>query len=212
MHRIALPAWWPAVDVGLMSIGDRIGGEDSRLPPAMRRVHQSRCARALAIDLLAAQGCVTDAIGKGPVGDPVWPAGFVGSLSHTESYAAAVVARDRHCKALGIDVEPDLPLPPDTDGLILRDEERHWLASLAGAHAGADRLLFCAKECVHKAIHPLRGAWLDFQDVWIEVDPVAGSFAPRPASAAAEKAFQGLQTQGRYVRTQGQLLAVLAVF
>lgn len=212
MHRVTLPAFWPGIDAGLMYIGDRTGGEDSRLPPAMRRVHQSRCARALAIDLLAGLGCVTDIIGKGPVGDPVWPQGFVGSLSHTESYAAAVVAPSRTCAALGIDVEPDLPLPPDTDGLILRDQERHWLTSLADDHAGADRLLFCAKECVHKALHPLRGAWLDFQDVWIEVDFAAGCFTPHPASTLAEKAFQGLRAQGRFGRAQGQLLAVLAVF
>lgn len=212
MHRIVLPPPWPGVALGLTFIGDRIGGEDSRLAPAMRRVHQSRCARSLAVDLLGDLGVAAQVIGKGPVGEPVWPDACVGSLSHTEAYAAAAVARDTACRALGVDVEADLPLPPDTDELILRDEERAQLDGARQRIPGADRLLFCAKECVHKAIHPLRKAWLDFQDVAIDLDAAAGRFAVRPVSELSRRAFDGLRADGRFVQREGHLLAVLALF
>ncbi len=212
MHRIELPALWPGVDAGLMFIGDRIGGEDSRLSRAMKRVHQSRCARSLAVELLAQQGIDAKQICKGPMGEPLWPTGCVGSLSHTDQHAAAVVARNTACRALGIDVEEDAPLPPDTDALILRDEERGQLDAVREVVPGADRLLFCAKECVHKAIHPLRGAWLEFQDVAVRLDIDAGRFTVHPATPPARHAFDGLRSEGRFLQHEGQLLAVLVLF
>ena len=115
-------------------------------------------------------------------------------------------------RALGIDVEEDAPLPPDTDTLILRDEERGQLDAARVTLPGADRLLFCAKECVHKAIHPLRGAWLEFQDVAIQLDPSARTFAVVPVTEAARQAFDGLRGEGRYLQREGQLIAVLALF
>ena len=37
--------------------------------------------------------------------------------------------------------------------------------------AGADRLLFCAKEATYKAWYPLTGRWLGFEDADIDLRP-----------------------------------------
>lgn len=210
MRRIGLSLPWPGVAAQLGAFG--IAGADSRLKPSMRRLHQSRSARALAIDLLCVQGQAADEIPKRADGAPVWPEGFVGSLSHTDGYAAAVVARTDACVALGIDVEPAEPLPGDAGSLVLTADEAAWVASCAVTRPEMARLVFCAKECVHKAIHPLRGAWLEFSDVGIEYDAQAGSFVPRPLTPAAGAAFSGLQAQGRVFLREGHLVVVLALF
>lgn len=206
MRRIEVPLPWAGVSARVGMFG--LPGSESRLPPPMRRVHQSRCARALAIDLLAAQGASVQEIPKGPVGQPLWPQGFVGSLAHTEHYAAAVIARSVSCAALGIDIEPALPLPDETAELILGDDERAWVAAQTQDPA-AGRLIFCAKECVHKAIHPLTGVWLDFLDVRIDCDLGAASFRVVPLSPAARNAFAGCAASGKIALIEAHLVTVL---
>lgn len=210
MRRIELALPWPGVSAGLGAFG--VPGAESRLTLPMRRVHQSRCARALALDLLGEHGVVVDAISKGPVGEPIWPPGFVGSLAHTEGFAAACVARQQTCAALGIDVEPAQALPGDAAELVLRDEERAWVESVQPAEPGAGRMIFCAKECVHKAIHPLTGVWLDFPEVRIEIDAARLRFKPQPLSPAAVAAFAGVHAEGLILRAEGQWVTLLALF
>ena len=187
-----------------------VPGAESRLSPSMRRVHQSRCARALAVELLNDQGAPDlGEIRKDPRGRPEWPAHFTGSLSHTDGYALAATASRAHCVALGVDVEPALPLLGDADTLVLTDDERRWLET---ADPAAGRLVFCAKECVHKAIEPLRDVWLEFADVGIDVDPDAGRFTPRPISPRAATAFAGLRAEGVMRRVEAHWMLVLALF
>ena len=41
---------------------------------------------------------------------PVWPAGLVGSISHTKDYCVAAVAHSNDIHIMGIDIEPNVPL------------------------------------------------------------------------------------------------------
>lgn len=211
MRRIPIELPWQGVAALAGAFG--IPGAESRLSRSMRRVHQSRCARALALELLADQGVPDVAeIHKDPRGRPQWPAEFTGSLSHTEGYALAATAARRDCVALGVDVEPALPLPEEAGSLVLTDDERRWLEGSGGLDPASGRLLFCAKECVHKAIEPLRDAWLEFSDVSIEVDLAAGRFTPRPRTPRATAAFDGLQAQGVVRCVEEHWMLVLALF
>ncbi len=120
-------------------------------------------------------------LGRGPVAihpgtrrAPCWPDGLVGSMTHCDGYRAAAVGRDTDVSALGIDAEPNLPLPAGVSALVLLDNERRRLAALSADTAAVcwDRLLFSAKESVYKAVSPRTGQWLGFEDV--EVLPVSG--------------------------------------
>ena len=104
---------------------------------------------------------------------PRWPAGVVGSMTHCAGYRAAVVARSHELGGVGIDAEPHAALPADMLDLVLRDEERARLLTLAGAEPGRhwDRIVFCAKEAVYKAWFPLTRRWLDFADVSVTLRP-----------------------------------------
>jgi 4'-phosphopantetheinyl transferase EntD len=211
MRRVAIELPWSGVAARAGAFG--IPGGESRLSPQMRRVHQSRCARALALELLDEQGVpALQEIRKDPRGRPQWPRGFTGSLSHTDGHALAATAPLDRCAALGVDIEPALALPPDTDTLVLTEDERRWLQHVGDAEPAAGRLLFCAKECVHKAIEPLRDVWLEFSDVSIEVDFASSTFVPRPLSTKARGALAGLEARGVIRRTEGHWVLVLALF
>src|ERR671910_144684 len=48
---------------------------------------------------------------KGDKGEPCWPDGVVGSLTHCDGYRGAAVARATDLASLGIDAEPHDALP-----------------------------------------------------------------------------------------------------
>jgi 4'-phosphopantetheinyl transferase EntD len=116
---------------------------------------------------------------KGDKGEPLWPDGVVGSLTHCTGYRGAVVARRPAVRSVGIDAEPHDVLPDGVLDVVTLVEERHEIAALpAGLHW--DRILFCAKEATYKAWFPLTKRWLGFEDAHItfdvDVDGSGGTF------------------------------------
>jgi enterobactin synthetase component D / holo-[acyl-carrier protein] synthase len=103
---------------------------------------------------------------KGDKGEPCWPDGVVGSLTHCAGYRGAVVGRGAAVRSVGVDAEPHDVLPHGVLDAISLPEERSELAALpAGVHW--DRILFCAKEATYKAWFPLTKRWLGFEDAHI---------------------------------------------
>jgi 4'-phosphopantetheinyl transferase EntD len=96
---------------------------------------------------------------------PLWPPGFVGSLAHDPEYAAAAVAPTAAIRGVGIDIEPPLPLPEDLLDVIATRAEREQLKG----DLVAARLLFCMKEAVYKATHPIDGVFLEHHDVEVSL-------------------------------------------
>jgi 4'-phosphopantetheinyl transferase EntD len=131
----------------------------------MRRA-QFSTARWCARQALAEIGVAPVPILRGPEREPLWPDGIVGSITHCRAYHAAAVASAADVRSIGIDAEPDEPLPEGTLGLISLPAERAQLsAPWGGLHA--DRLLFSAKESVYKAWFPLAHTWLGFEDALV---------------------------------------------
>ena len=119
---------------------------------------------------------------KGDKGEPCWPEGVVGSLTHCEGLRGAVVGWSSDVRSVGIDAEPHDVLPKGVLDAISLPEERHQLGALPG-DLHWDRILFCAKEATYKTWFPLTHRWLGFEDARIsfEVDGsgTAGTFVSR---------------------------------
>jgi 4'-phosphopantetheinyl transferase EntD len=138
------------------------------------------CAR-LALERL---GAPVVAIPRGARGEPLWPAGVVGSITHCLGYRACAVAWSDAVVALGIDAEPNARL---ADGVLEKVAHGRELVSVgrrlppAGGEIEVDlpRLLFSAKEAVYKAWFPLTGQWLGFEDVELSIDVVDATFRAR---------------------------------
>ncbi|WP_308441107.1 4'-phosphopantetheinyl transferase family protein [Planosporangium mesophilum] len=173
-----------------------------------RRRREFATVRACARTALARLGVPPAPILPGTRGAPGWPAGVVGSMTHCDGYRAAAVARAAHVRSLGVDAEPDEPLPDGVLDLVSLDEERARLAGLAARHPAVcwDRLLFCAKESVYKAWYPLAGRWLGFDEVAVTVDADAGTFAARLLVGGPLPAFAG-----RWLVRDGIILTAVTV-
>lgn len=119
---------------------------------------------------------------KGDKGEPCWPDGVVGSLTHCEGFRGAVVGRASEVRSVGIDAEPHGVLPDGVlDAVSLAEERRALSAMPDGLHW--DRILFCAKEATYKAWYPLTRRWLGFEDAHIVfdvgADGASGEFVSR---------------------------------
>lgn len=119
---------------------------------------------------------------KGEKGEPCWPDGVVGSLTHCEGFRGAVVGRAGDVRSVGIDAEPHGVLPKGVLDAVSLPAERLAIGALPG-DLHWDRILFCAKEATYKAWFPLTHRWLGFEDAHIafEVDGsgAAGTFTSR---------------------------------
>jgi 4'-phosphopantetheinyl transferase EntD len=168
------------------------------------------CAHRALQRLGAAAGPVL----SGNRGEPVWPAGVVGSITHCRGYRGCAVAAATDLAAIGIDAEPHEPLPEGLIEKVAGGEEKGALAELARAEPAIawDRLLFSAKEALYKAWYPLAERWLGFEDAVLTIDPRERTFAarllvPGPTLAGAE--LTGFD--GRWLVEDGLVLSAVAV-
>lgn len=167
--------------------------------------------RACAREALARLGLPATPIPQGAGGAPRWPAGVIGSITHCEGYRAAAVARDSDLAALGVDAEPNRPLPRGVLEAISGLGERAELAALGRREPEVSwgRLLFAVKESVYKAWFPLTGARLDWGDARVSFDRAARTFSARLRPADGRREPPPLP--GRWLAGDGLLLAALAL-
>jgi 4'-phosphopantetheinyl transferase EntD len=103
---------------------------------------------------------------------PVWPAGFVGSITHTQGFCAAVIGEQARFVGLGLDTEHADAVGADLWPSICIAAELAWIASLpAGERTRAATLVFAAKEAFYKCQYPTTFEWLSFSD--LRVVPLA---------------------------------------
>jgi 4'-phosphopantetheinyl transferase EntD len=128
-----------------------------------KRQREFATVRVCARRALAAVGFPPAPLLRGPRGEPLWPHGVVGSMTHCAGYYAAAVARATDVRAIGIDAEPHDRLPDGVLEAIALPAERMRLADRRG-QTHWDRLLFSAKESVFKAWYPGTRVGLTFED------------------------------------------------
>lgn len=159
--------------------------------------------RACAHRALRALGMPANPIPAGARGEPLWPPGVVGSITHCDGYRACAVARATDVIAVGIDAEPHEPLPPGVVDRIASSTERHWL-SRRGTRTHFDRLLFSAKESVYKVVFPFAGWSPSYEEVEIAFDADAGTFRARVRGTPSE-------LTGRWTASDGLVGTAIAV-
>jgi 4'-phosphopantetheinyl transferase EntD len=177
----------------------------ARAVPKRRRefAHGRACARLA----LAAHGVRAAPLLVGTAREPLWPAGFVGSITHDRELCVAVVARRDAYAGIGVDVEPDEPLTPAVAARIWSPAEAE-AAGLLGVvpERSLAKLVFAAKEAVYKCQFSLTRTYIGFHGVSIELG--AGSFtavltAPVPPFAS------GFRFTGTWRRAHGEVFAAV---
>ncbi|MEW2708679.1 4'-phosphopantetheinyl transferase superfamily protein [Streptomyces koyangensis] len=174
-----------------------------------------RTVRACAREAMGQLGFAPTPILHGVQGEPLWPAGLVGSMAHCAGYRVAVLAKAEEFAMIGVDAEPDKACPDEEiRELIAGPKELAMLAGLAASHPDVawDRLLFSAKECVYKAWYPLARRWLGFEHAAVVLEPETGTFTAHllaPGPVVNDVRLPVLQ--GRWAARHGLIVTAIAV-
>jgi 4'-phosphopantetheinyl transferase EntD len=189
-----------------------LSGERASLGRAASPGRQREFAvgRACARRALRELGHPADAIPRGVQGSPCWPAGFIGSITHTDGYCAAAVAKLTDFLALGIDAERVSAVELDLQDLICTERERRLLRSLGTQAETAIAAIFSAKESFYKAWFPLTKQWLGFLDVELVIDMGSGTFSPR--CEGAYRKFVEHRFCGRFALDEGYVFAATVAY
>ncbi|HWD72974.1 MAG TPA: 4'-phosphopantetheinyl transferase superfamily protein [Actinomycetota bacterium] len=105
--------------------------------------------------------------------EPLWPAGVVGSITHTDGLVAAAVSRRPPLAGFGIDAEQRRPLPAGVRETVCTPREIAWCL----AHEPSipwDTMIFSAKESIFKAWFPATVTWLGYLEVDVVLEPGDG--------------------------------------
>jgi 4'-phosphopantetheinyl transferase EntD len=150
--------------------------------PAAPRTGDHLAGRQCAAMALARAGAPSGEVGSNADGSPLWPVGFIGSITHARGFASACVAPIGELAGVGIDTEEvldDAASAEIRNSVATRDE----LVRLQNAVLDQNSLLtllFSAKESVYKCVAPITKDFLEFHDVELgEVDFAAGNFEAR---------------------------------
>lgn len=168
---------------------------------AQTRVEQFTAGRVCSRIALGRLGvAATTPIVRGEDRAPIWPHGFIGSITHTDTWCAAAVARTEGLRSLGIDLEPATPLKEALWRRVCTPAERERLRTLPNSGL-MGKILFSAKESVYKCQYPITTQFLGFHAV--ELDEVGdGSFRAVFRQEAGE--FKpGDVMSGRYLVEDG---------
>lgn len=174
-----------------------------------RRRREFATGRACARSALAKLGVPPVPILRGERNAPQWPAGIVGSITHCAGYRAAAVARAGELLGIGIDAEPNQPLPDGVLRAIALPGEQAGLRSLPAGTAW-DRLLFCAKEAIFKVWFPLTAVFLGFDGARVAIHPIQATFEAH-LLVPSPNPLVPTTFSGRWLVTSTHLLTAIAL-
>jgi 4'-phosphopantetheinyl transferase EntD len=152
-------------------------------------------------------------LGQGPVpilfgaeGEPLWPPGFVGSISHKRECCVVVIATSKKLLGVGVDLERDAQDSAEADivrRVCASERERAQSRTFAASFASPGTLFLAAKEAFYKFQFPLTRMRLDWEDVVV-------SFSPPHSFTALERSAPPIVAHGAYVVAEGWIVAAVA--
>lgn len=161
--------------------------------------------------LLEAEG-LPGQVAIGSQRQPMWPAGWLGAITHSTTSAMVALWPSHAGRVLGMDIESWIPiataqsiesqitLPGELDGLGLSLPREHLLT-----------LAFSAKESLYKALFARVGAFFDFHAAQlVEVDKVNSRFSLLLTQPLAGGFVAGDCFTGGYLAGPQQVLTWLA--
>lgn len=106
------------------------------------------------------------AVDIGSGGEPVWPSGLTGSITHDSHLATSVVAR--YANVVGVGIDSEIIAHGETRQAIeavccTEWERKTWIAGAPDGKVAT--AMFSAKEALYKAIYPSVQRFVDFLEV-----------------------------------------------
>lgn len=179
------------------------------MAPARRREYTA--GRIAAHEAMGQVSTTQEPVIRGQDRSPIWPAGIVGSISHSKKHSIAAVASADDVQSLGVVLEPDVELEPYMYREVCSPEEMKWLEQQPFDRRGnLAKLIFCAKGCTYKCQLPLTRRLLWYNSLQIQIDQSTTSFSAT-FSQSAGTFCSGDRLTGRFFVGQGVILTTLII-
>ena len=175
-----------------------------------QRRMQFEAGRRCAARLLASLDAAEIAVGVGPLGSPLWPRGFTGSITHKHDVLAVAVARTDEASSLGIDIESWVTgaVAADIEQICLDAQERALSVAAGFERAWFATVAFSAKEALYKCLFPTVGEFFDFSAARIvHVDAQAGLLRLALSRPLGPRWAQGRVLEGRFRSTASHVFS-----
>lgn len=164
------------------------------------------CARS-ALEALGYNNS-NEAIEANQEGLPVWPIGFVASISHSKGLCGAVAATSNQYKLLGFDIEKTNRLSTNAAKRVM-----HPLETVNGPSKAVASILFSLKEAFYKAQYPEWGIAANFDDLALQLDLKNGSASVLYLAAKfpADLAEAHTKLNFRFVQVENEVLSLCSL-
>ena len=188
-------------------------------PPSVARAVAKRQAEYLAGRVCAREGLMR-ATGQPVVpvlGDdraPVWPTGCVGSITHTQGWAAAVIGQQQDYAGLGLDAEiimPDERALPLCRQILTPSEQERFSAELTSQAGFFITLAFCLKETLFKALYPLVQQRFYFEHAEVLSWRPDGSARLRLLKTLSQEWTSHTELDAWFIREEHRLVSLIVV-
>lgn len=138
-----------------------------------KRQREFFSGRHVARQAMHRAGVAPAAVLRGPLGNPVWPAPVIGSISHDHTLAAAAVCTGSGIQGLGLDlIEHPEEVTDDLAKLIMNPGELELLSELF-PDLPALGVGFSVKESVVKAVSVHLNRYMDLTEIQLVPDKQA---------------------------------------
>lgn len=168
------------------------------------------CGR-LAAQTLLSERQIYAQVAQSAEGAPIWPEGWLGSISHTERCAIAVIAPQNKGYVLGIDIENFNPETLDEIAeTIAQESERKRLAKSEIDYNTALHIAFSAKESLYKALYPQVRKVFGFDSAIItDINTRNKTFSIQLTHALTSALPAGFQCTGYYQLDTDKVITVI---
>lgn len=134
-----------------------------------QRRNEYTSGRIIAKHLLERIGIYNFPILRGTLGEPLWPQGVTGSISHCADRCFVAIAEKKHYKSIGIDIDSIDDLPETLIDDVCTYSEKKWIRSMKCQEKAYPyaKMIFSAKESAYKCIFPFVQDFIDFTEAEI---------------------------------------------
>lgn len=175
-------------------------------PANLSKAVNKRCAEYLAGRIVARQAIeringTKPQIGTHKDRSPIWPKGLIGSITHSDRFAAAALAQQKYHQFLGIDFEHwiNAQLADELSGQILDKYEKQLLSQCSISFEQGVTLIFSAKESFYKALYPHVKTFFGFDEARVSsMDVASRRFTIELLTSFGDEFEQGWAIKGNF--------------
>lgn len=147
-----------------------------------------------------------------PVGinrGPLWPEGYIGSITHCDEIAIAIATRSTFARYIGIDIEAVIKEESEHfTRLIVNEDELKYLNLKSIDPRLAMTIAFSAKESLFKALYPHLGFYFDFSAASI-TELTQDSFKLSLTTDLSNSLYAGRSFSGGYCIKTGRVTTII---